>query len=136
MRKRLALSVSLYKAYYFQYVASSLDRIQLDIQDLRYSWVLRLPYPSRTNSDLAVKVEENCGLNVLRRSSQSFQFWKSLAMLSQSAASFIDNLMKFRWLHGACHLLFFYQFFKLLDNGPFSLNLVESADNDKWDGQE
>ena len=50
MRKRLALLVSLYKAYYFQYVASSLDRIQLDIQDLRDSWVLRLPYPSRTNN--------------------------------------------------------------------------------------
>ena len=47
--KRLALSVSLYKTYYFQYVASSLDRIQLDIQDLRNSWVLRPPYPSRTN---------------------------------------------------------------------------------------
>ncbi|EDN93482.1 predicted protein [Sclerotinia sclerotiorum 1980 UF-70] len=30
--------------------ASSLDRIQLDIQDLRNPWVLRLPYPSRTNT--------------------------------------------------------------------------------------
>jgi len=49
MRKRLALSVSLYKTYYFQYVASFLDRIQLDIQDLCNSWVLRLSYPSRTN---------------------------------------------------------------------------------------
>ncbi|APA09509.1 hypothetical protein SS1G_12320 [Sclerotinia sclerotiorum 1980 UF-70] len=29
--------------------SSSLDRIQLDIQDLRNLWVLRLPYPSRTN---------------------------------------------------------------------------------------
>ncbi|EDN94579.1 predicted protein [Sclerotinia sclerotiorum 1980 UF-70] len=29
---------------------SSIDRIQLDIQDLRNPWVLRLPYPSRTNS--------------------------------------------------------------------------------------
>ncbi|EDN95561.1 predicted protein [Sclerotinia sclerotiorum 1980 UF-70] len=29
---------------------SSLDRIQLDIQDLRNPWVLRLPYPSRTNN--------------------------------------------------------------------------------------
>ncbi|EDN95744.1 hypothetical protein SS1G_11623 [Sclerotinia sclerotiorum 1980 UF-70] len=36
---------------------SSLDRIQLDIQDLRNPWVLRLPYPSRTNSNRVIILE-------------------------------------------------------------------------------
>ena len=49
MQKRLAFSISSYKTYYLQYVASSFNRIQLDLQDLRDLWVLRLPYPSRTN---------------------------------------------------------------------------------------
>ncbi|TGO51534.1 hypothetical protein BCON_0159g00110 [Botryotinia convoluta] len=98
-------------------------------------WYESLNTPHALDGDLAVKVEEHCGLNVLLQSNQSFQFWKPLAMLFQSAASFIDNSVELRWLHGACHLPFFYQIFKLLDDGPFPLNLVEAADNDKWDSQ-
>ncbi|TGO43565.1 hypothetical protein BOTNAR_2039g00010 [Botryotinia narcissicola] len=99
------------------------------------TWYESLNTSHPLDGDLAVKAEENCGLDVLLRSNKSLQFWKTLAILFQSARSFIDNSVEVCWLPGACHLPFFYQFFKLLDDGPFSLNLVEAADDDKWNSQ-